>query len=67
MPQPRGEKTKIVKKTVAGISGDFSVADLQRKLPGVSVDMIRRILKDMQAEGAVRCLSRGRSAKWRKT
>lgn len=67
MPQPRGEKTLLVKKAVDGFSGDFSVADLQRKLPGVSVDMIRRVLKDMQAEGDVRCLSRGRSAKWRKT
>lgn len=67
MPQPRGEKTEIVKRAVAGFSGDFSVADLQKKLPGVSVDMIRRILKDMQAEGAVECLSRGRSAKWRKS
>jgi Fic family protein len=67
MPQPRGEKTEIVKKAVAGFSGDFSVADLQKKLPGVSVDMIRRILKDMQAERVVECLSRGRSAKWRKT
>jgi len=66
MPQPRGEKTEIIKKAVAGFSGDFSVADLQKKLPGVSVDMIRRVLKDMQAEGAVGCLSRGRSAKWRK-
>lgn len=66
MPPPRGEKTEIVKKAVAGFSGDFSVADLQKKLPGVSVDMIRRILKDMQAEGAVECLGRGRSAKWRK-
>lgn len=57
----------LVKKAVGGFQGDFSMADLQRKLPGVSVDMIRRVLKDMQAQGTVRCLSRGRSSKWRKT
>ncbi len=67
MSQPRGEKTEMVKNAVAGFPGNFSVADLQKKLPGVSVDMIRRILKDMQDEGLVECLNRGRSAKWHKT
>jgi hypothetical protein len=66
MPQPRGEKTEMVKNAVAGFPGNFSVADLQKKLPGVSVDMIRRILKDMQGEGLVACINRGRSAKWHK-
>lgn len=63
---PRGEKTGLIRASVNGQRGDFSVADLQKQLPGVSVDMIRRILKDMQAQGAVECLGRGRSAKWRK-
>lgn len=65
LPQPRGEKTDLVRKSVRSLHNDFSVADLQKRLPGVSVDMIRRILKDMQAEGLVECLNRGRSAKWR--
>jgi hypothetical protein len=67
MPQPRGEKTEIVRKSLAGFSGDFSVADIQKKCPGVGIDMIRRVLKDLQAEGAVECLGRGRDAKWSKT
>ena len=66
MPHPRGEKTGLVRASVNGQRGDFSVADLQKQLPGVSVDMIRRVLKDMQAQGVVDCLGRGRSAKWRK-
>lgn len=66
MPQPRGEKTDLVRKSVNSLRGSFSVADLQKKLPGVSVDMIRRILKDMQGEGLVACINRGRSAKWHK-
>ena len=66
MPQPRGEKTDLVRKSVNSLRGSFSVADLQKKLPGVSVDMIRRILKDMQGEGLVECINRGRSAKWHK-
>ena len=47
--------------------GDFSVADLQKKCPGVGIDMIRRVLKDLQVQGVIACLGRGRSAKWRKT
>lgn len=41
--------------------------DIQRKCPGVGIDMIRRVLKDLQAQGVIECLGRGRSAKWRKT
>jgi Fic family protein len=67
MKQPRGEKTDLVQKAVKNMSNDFSVADLQKKCPGVGIDMIRRVLKDMQAEGAVECLGRGRFSKWRKT
>ncbi len=66
LPQPKGEKTEIVRKSLAGFPGDFSVADIQRKCPGVGIDMIRRVLKDLQAEGAVECLGRGRFSKWRK-
>ncbi len=66
IPPPRGEKTDLVRKSVNSIGGNFSVADLQKKLPGISVDLIRRILKDMQDEGLVECINRGRSAKWRK-
>jgi len=28
--------------------------------------MIRRVLKDLQIQGAVECLGRGRNAKWNK-
>lgn len=67
IPQPRGEKTEIVRKAALGFSGDFSVADIQKKCAGVSIDMIRRVLKDMQQEKTMECIHRGRSAKWRKT
>jgi len=66
IPQPKGEKTELVHKTAMGFSGNFSVADIQKKCPGVGIDMIRRVLKDMQAEGIVECIGRGRDAKWRK-
>lgn len=47
--------------------GPFRIADIQRACPGVSVDLIRQVLKDLRARGAVECLGRGRQAAWRKT
>jgi hypothetical protein len=34
--------------------------------PGVSRDMIRRLLRDLKAAGRIECLGRGTGAKWRK-
>ena len=67
LPQPRGEKTAMVQNAVKNFSGDFSVADIRQKCPGVGIDMIRRILKDLKAQEVIECLGRGRNAKWNKT
>jgi DNA-binding HxlR family transcriptional regulator len=45
-------------------TGPFRVADIQRQCPGVSLDMIRRLLKAMRTDGQVRCLGRGQNATW---
>jgi Fic family protein len=66
LPQPRGEKTAMIHDAIKGYSSAFSVADILRKYPGISVDLVRKTLKDMQAESIVECIGRGRSAKWRK-
>jgi len=63
---PRGEKSEIVINAINRTAGDFSVADLQRECPGVSVDMIRHVLKGLRRNGDVKCLGRGRSALWRR-
>lgn len=66
LPQPRGEKTAMIHDAIKGYAGAFSVADILRKYPGISIDLIRKTLKDMQTESIVECIGRGRSAKWRK-
>jgi Fic family protein len=66
LPQPRGEKTAMIHDAIKGYAGAFSVADILRKCPGISIDLVRKTLKDMQAESIVECIGRGRSAKWRK-
>lgn len=38
--------------------GELSVADLQKECPGVSLDMIRHLLKKLRGK-EVECLARG--------
>jgi hypothetical protein len=64
---PRGAKTDRILSVIGDRQKDFSVSDLQRDCPGIGVDMIRKVLKDLQAEDRVTFLSRGRSARWKRT
>lgn len=57
----------IVTKAVSIFPGDFGVADIQQKCPGVGIDMIRRVMKDLQEQKVIECLGRGRNAKWHRT
>jgi Fic family protein len=63
---PRGAKTELIEKAVRDFSSEFSVSDLERACPSVSRDMVRRVLRDLQARGDVECLGRGPGALWRK-
>lgn len=66
MKSPRGAKTDMVEHAIETISGEFGVTDVERLCPGVSRDMIRRLLRDLKAAGRIECLGRGPGAKWRK-
>jgi hypothetical protein len=48
------------------LPGDFTLTDLERACPGVSRDMVRRVLMDLRRSGEVTCLGRGLGAAWRK-
>jgi hypothetical protein len=47
-------------------AGEFSLGDLERACPGVSRDMVRRVLRNLQRAAKVACLGRGPGAAWRK-
>jgi DNA-binding HxlR family transcriptional regulator len=64
---PKGGKTDQVLTAIAKAGGTFRVSDLQRECPGVGVDMIRKVLKDLKSSGRVVCLNRGQSAQWKET
>ncbi len=61
---PRGGKTELIETAVASQEGAFTVTNLETACPGVSRDMIRRVLKNLQREGRVECLGRGPGAQW---
>lgn len=67
LQSPKGEKTALVLHAVDRTPGPFRIAELQNECPNVSVDMIRRVLKNLRAKGQVECLGRGQNAQWRKT
>ena len=63
----KGDKTELVLSAMTRYSGPFRVSELQKDCPGVGVDMIRKVLKDLKAQGRVDCLSRGKNAQWKRT
>ena len=63
---PKGAKTELVKSAIDSFTGEFSLSDLERACPGVSRDMIRMVLRELQGRKEVECLGRGPGALWRK-
>ncbi|MGZ5446148.1 MAG: Fic family protein [Thermoanaerobaculia bacterium] len=63
---PRGEKTETVIAAVERTMEPFSIAELLRECPGVSVDLLRHVLNGLKAKGRVECLGRGPRARWRR-
>jgi len=66
MQAPRGAKTEQVIAAIGQLSGEFTLAQLEQRCPGVSRDMVRRVLRAQQADGLVKCQGRGPAASWRK-
>jgi len=64
---PRGAKTELVMAAIEKATGPFRVGQIQAACPGVSIDLIRRILKQLRSSGKARCLGLGASAEWERT
>ncbi len=62
----KGGKTALVKGAVLRVDDLFTLTDIESACPGVSRDMIRRVLWNMQKSGHVECVKRGPGATWRK-
>ena len=62
----RGEKTKIIKDTIEKFYGNFTVNEIKVLCPEVSIDLIRKVLKDMSKDGVIKSTGKGRGSSWRK-
>ena len=60
----KGSKTSRVEDAINAKIRPFSVSDLERDCPTVSRDMIRVVLKKLRDQGKIRCIGKGRGAKW---
>src|SRR5208337_1806572 len=63
---PRGAKTALVEAEIKAFAGDFTLTELGGACPGVSRDMVRRVLRDLQKAKAIACLGKGPGETWRK-
>jgi Fic family protein len=63
---PKGAKTEMVEAAVESMPDSFTVNELERACPGVSRDMVRRVLRGLKEAGRVEALGRGPGALWRK-
>ena len=55
---PKGSKTELVTAAIGRFTDSFRVSDIHRQCPGVSVDLIRQVLKNLRSVGRVKCLGR---------
>ncbi|MBF0359365.1 MAG: Fic family protein [Oligoflexia bacterium] len=62
----KGGKTELIVAAINKQAGKFAIGQIQKSCPGSSVDMIRKVLKDLKKAGKVECLGRGKDAYWKK-
>jgi Fic family protein len=67
---PRGSKRELVQASIARLTAmpgnGFAISALEQSCPGVSRDMVRRVLREQQAAGVLICQGRGPGAVWKK-
>lgn len=60
----RGAKTGIVEAAINRQLGEFRISDIERDCPNVSRVMIKKVLSQMSHAKKIKCLGKGKSAKW---
>jgi predicted transcriptional regulator of viral defense system len=62
----RKSKKRHDQKSLFELADHFTFSDLEQACPGVSRDMVRKVLKDMKKAGKVKRFGRGPGTLWRK-
>lgn len=66
LPNSKGNKSDLVYKYIENSLSSFNVSEIQYNVPGVSIDLIRKVLKNLKKNGKIKNLSRGRDSRWEK-
>jgi len=66
LPNHKGNKSELIREFIHNSIDKFSVVDIKYNLPGVGIELIRKVLKDLQKEKKVKNTGRGRNARWEK-
>ncbi len=61
-----GAKTQAVEEAIRSFTGHFTISEIQTNCPKVSLELIRKVLKQLKAQGAIEPISFGRKAAWNK-
>lgn len=60
----RGVKTQMIKQAIEKQVGEFTLGDIEKAYPSASRDMIKIVFREMQKGKKIKCLGKGKSAKW---
>lgn len=60
---PRGSKTEMILSALERLPREFTVVQLEKACPGVSREMVRRVLGSQKGK-RVHCIGRGPGARW---
>lgn len=63
---PRGTKSALIRRQIEAQTGDFTLREVLRVLPGISTPLVKRVFRQMEQERVIACLGKGRSARWRR-
>lgn len=64
VPEAKGAKAALVRRSIEGLPQPFRFADALAACPGVSPDWVRKVMREMQKEGALSCQGKGLGALW---
>lgn len=63
---PRGTKSALVRRQIGEQVGEFSFREIVQALPGVGPDLVKRVFRQLEKEKTIKCLGKGRSARWKR-
>jgi Fic family protein len=63
---PRGAKRQLIEAAIGSRSGSFKLTDIEAACPGVSREMIRKVLKEWRDAGRISVRGHGPGARWEK-